>query len=104
MKLYAALTLDLIEKVETSTRPPKLLLGILGAVAEFESNIEGTPAQRNRSHEGGWCLLGPQIHRGRHTDALNAKARARCARQATDVAISRASVYRALKNDLVVVA
>nr|WP_276271140.1 recombinase family protein [Tsuneonella mangrovi] len=86
--------------VDTTTSMGKLILGILGAVAEFETDI-----RKERQREGIERAKAAGIYKGRKptVDAAQLRSLRDKGLGATDIAtklgIARASVYRALKSD-----
>jgi len=78
----------------------KLILGILGAVAEFETDI-----RKERQREGIERAKAAGVYKGRQrtVDAEQVRSLRKQGLGATDIAtklgIARASVYRALKDD-----
>lgn len=85
--------------VDTTTSMGKLILGILGAVAEFETDI-----RKERQREGIERAKADGIYKGRKRtmDAEKVRSLHEQGFGATDIAtklgIARASVYRALNN------
>ena len=85
--------------VDTTTRMGKLILGILGAVAEFETDI-----RKERQREGVERAKAAGIYKGRKPNVNVEQVRSlrNQGLGATDIAsklgIARASVYRALKD------
>lgn len=90
--------------VDTTTSMGKLILGILGAVAEFETDI-----RKERQREGIERAKAAGVYKGRKraVDADQVRTLRDQGLGATDIAtelgIGRASVYRALKDDKVAV-
>ncbi len=89
--------------VDTTTSMGKLILGILGAVAEFETDI-----RKERQREGIERAKAAGVYKGRipTVDVEQVRSLRDQGLGATDIAaklgIARASVYRALKDDPVV--
>lgn len=85
--------------VDTTTSMGKLILGILGAVAEFETDI-----RKERQREGIERAKSAGVYKGRKrsVDAEQVRSLRAQGLGATDIAtqlgIARASVYRALKD------
>lgn len=85
--------------VDTTTSMGKLILGILGAVAEFETDI-----RKERQREGIERAKAAGVYRGRKrtVEVHQVRSLRDQGLGATDIAaklgIGRASVYRALKN------
>jgi DNA invertase Pin-like site-specific DNA recombinase len=86
--------------VDTTTSKGKLILGILGAVAEFETDI-----RKERQREGIERAKAARVYKGRKptVDVAQVRSLRDQGLGATDIAtklrIARASVYRALKDD-----
>ena len=86
--------------VDTTTSMGKLILGILGAVAEFETDI-----RRERQREGIERAKAAGVYKGRKpsVDVEQVRSLRHQGLGATDIAtklgIARASVYRALKDE-----
>ena len=91
--------------VDTTTSMGKLILGILGAVAEFETDI-----RKERQREGIERAKAAGIYKGRKpsVDVEQVRSLRHQGLGATDIAtklgIARASVYRALKDQPVTAA
>jgi DNA invertase Pin-like site-specific DNA recombinase len=91
--------------VDTTTSMGKLILGILGAVAEFETDI-----RKERQREGIERAKAAGVYQGRRSTIDPAQVRALrdeglgATRIAQKLGIARASVYRALKDEVVGVA
>jgi DNA invertase Pin-like site-specific DNA recombinase len=89
--------------VDTTTSMGKLILGILGAVAEFETDI-----RKERQREGIERAKAARVYKGRKptVDVEQVRSLLDQGLGATDIAtklrIARASVYRALKDDPVI--
>jgi len=88
--------------VDTTTSMGKLILGILGAVAEFETDI-----RKERQREGIERAKAASIYKGRKGTVDAEKVRSLhdqgfgATSIATKLGIARASVYRALKEPMV---
>ena len=88
--------------VDTTTSMGKLILGILGAVAEFETDI-----RKERQREGIERAKASGVYKGRKPTVDVERVRSLRAQGlgateiATKLGIARASVYRALKPELV---
>lgn len=86
--------------VDTTTSMGKLILGILGAVAEFETDI-----RKERQREGIERAKAAGVYKGRKptVDVKQVRSLREQGFGATDIAtklgIARASVYRALKDE-----
>ena len=86
--------------VDTTTSMGKLILGILGAVAEFETDI-----RRERQREGIERAKAAGVYKGRKpsVDVEQVRSLRHQGLGATDIAtklgIARANVYRALKDE-----
>ena len=86
--------------VDTTTSMGKVILGILGAVAEFETDI-----RKERQREGIERAKAARVYKGRKptVDVAQVRSLRDQGLGATDIAtklrIARASVYRALKDD-----
>jgi len=86
--------------VDTTTSMGKLILGILGAVAEFETDI-----RKERQREGIERAKAAGVYKGRKptVDAEQVRALREQGLGATEIAtklgIARATVYRALKDE-----
>ena len=91
--------------VDTTTSMGKLILGILGAVAEFETDI-----RKERQHEGIERAKAAGVYKGRKptVDVEPGRSLRDQGLGATDIAtklhIARESVYRALKDEPVTAA